>query len=86
MDIGSNMFSISEHEELVQLSNDYTLNVNIQAQSTEMFCVHEENIHLLAKTVKVILLLSSIYLWKTAFFQINYINKIHAPLDLEVKF
>jgi len=56
------MFSISEHEELVQLSNDYTLNVNIQAQSTEMFCVHEENIHLLAKTVKVILLLSSIYL------------------------
>jgi hypothetical protein len=46
----------------MQLSNNYTLNVKIQAESTEMFGVHEENILLFAKTVKFILLLSSIYL------------------------
>jgi len=86
VNIGRNIFSISEYEQLVQLSIDYTLNVKILAESTEMFCVHEENIHLFAKTDKVTLLLSSIYLWKTAFFQLNYINKMHAPLDLEVKF
>jgi hypothetical protein len=60
--------------------------VKIQAGSTEMLYVHEENIHLFAKTVKVILLLSSVYLRKTALFQLNYVNKMHAPLDLEVKF
>jgi isocitrate dehydrogenase len=62
VNIGRNMFSISEYEKLVQLSIDYTLNLKIQAESTEMFCVHKENIHLFAKTVKVTLLLSSIYL------------------------
>ena len=49
------MFSISEHEKLIWLSNDYTLNVKFQAESTKMFCVHEENIYLFAKTIKVIL-------------------------------
>jgi len=80
------MFAISEYEKLTQLSYDYTLNVKVQAESTEMFCVHKENIHLFAKTVKVILLVPSIYLWKSAFFQLSYVNKMHAPLDLEVKF
>jgi len=56
------MFAISEYEKLTQLSYDYTLNVKVQAESTEMFCVHKENIHLFAKTVKVILLVPSIYL------------------------